>query len=359
MLNILFFFSFSALVVAGLYFWIHAFWQKRSTGSLMEPRPSDGSPFGLLDVILIFFLWLVGQAVSIGLITLLFGIKIEALADSVGDTMSWATILIALGQLVATFLAIGVFLFRYRRLSVIGWQPNNFRRDLGVGLVAFAMVIPIILALQWLLVLLFPYKHPTMDLLAKNANGLTLLATWFSAVVVAPICEEFFFRGVLQSWLQRLGRGATDNVLTGGWDSRLGSDGMVFSPISQNVDPTQATNMTVSENPYEPPMSLAQNRARTRVSESSWASDSVWPIIISSGLFALAHAGQGPAPIPLFVFGIALGYLFRRTGSIVPCIILHLMLNAFSMFWFTLQVFFGDRASQALADPVQGVIGLF
>ena len=62
--------------------------------------------------------------------------------------------------------------------------------------------------------------------------------------------------------------------------------------------------------------------------------------MISSAVFALIHVGQGAAPIPLFLFAIGLGFVFRYTGSLIPCIALHFMLNAFTMFWLTLQLMF-------------------
>ena len=65
-------------------------------------------------------------------------------------------------------------------------------------------------------------------------------------------------------------------------------------------------------------------------------------MIVSAAVFGLAHVGQGAAPIPLFVFGLALGYLYRQTGSILPCIVLHMGLNGFSMFWFTMQILFPE-----------------
>jgi len=359
MLNFLFFFSFSALIIGSLPLWIRAFMGMRATGTFMATRPNAGSPLGFLDVIVMFFFWLVGQAVSIGLVALIFGVQLEELAGSPGDTLSWAMILMASGQLLATLLAVGIFLVRYRKLSVIGWQPDNLGRDLRIGLIAFAMVVPTILFLQWLLVLAFPYEHPTMELLAKNATGLTLLATWFSAVIAAPICEEIFFRGVLQAWLQRLGRGATDHVLTGGWDRQRSADAAAISKPMANASGARSRAGNISKNPYQSPKSPALDWVITDSADRSWTSDAVWPILITSALFALAHAGQGPAPIPLFVFGIALGYLFRRTGSIVPCIVLHMMLNAFSMFWFTLQVFFGEPKTAAILETVRGVTGFF
>ena len=59
--------------------------------------------------------------------------------------------------------------------------------------------------------------------------------------------------------------------------------------------------------------------------------DGTWAIGISAAAFALAHQGQGLAYVPLFPLGIVLGFLAHRTGSIVPCILLHALFNAVSV----------------------------
>jgi hypothetical protein len=84
------------------------------------------------------------------------------------------------------------------------------------------------------------------------------------AVVAAPVAEEFFFRRLPQGWLEKI---------------------------------------------------LPQ-------------ADGTWAIGISAAAFALAHQGQGLAYVPLFPLGIVLGFLAHRTGSIVPCILLHALFNA-------------------------------
>ena len=43
------------------------------------------------------------------------------------------------------------------------------------------------------------------------------------------------------------------------------------------------------------------------------------------------HLGQGAAPIPLFILAVGLGLLYQRTGRIVPCIIVHMLLNAMTL----------------------------
>ena len=321
----------------------------------MTQRPSTGSPLGFLDVIVMFFFWLLGQAVSIAMISFVFGVPIEELPSAAGDTKSWAAVLMSVCQLCATLLAVGIFVIRYGKVSAIGWQPDNLARDLLIGIFAFAMVVPAILFLQWLLVLVFAYEHPTMELLSKNANGLTLVATWFSAVLVAPICEEIFFRGILQSWLQRLGKGSSDFVLTGGWDSPTEKDAVVQQPVPESPAAAFKSKDRHPFDPYAPPSPIQKVHSKLIEGDKNWNSGSLWPILVTSALFALAHFGQGPAPISLFFFGIALGYIFRRTGSIVPCIVLHMMLNGFSMFWFTLQVFFGNTETDAVVEQVQSV----
>jgi membrane protease YdiL (CAAX protease family) len=39
----------------------------------------------------------------------------------------------------------------------------------------------------------------------------------------------------------------------------------------------------------------------------------------------------GLAFVPLFPLGLVLGFIARRTGSIVPCILLHALFNAVSV----------------------------
>jgi membrane protease YdiL (CAAX protease family) len=55
------------------------------------------------------------------------------------------------------------------------------------------------------------------------------------------------------------------------------------------------------------------------------------PIILSSLLFAAAHFGYGPEPVPLFVLALVLGYCYQRTHRILPCIIAHSLFNLNSM----------------------------
>jgi membrane protease YdiL (CAAX protease family) len=64
---------------------------------------------------------------------------------------------------------------------------------------------------------------------------------------------------------------------------------------------------------------------------AAWRPETFWPVIISSFIFAIMHVGQGAAPVPLFFLALALGYLYRRTGSITIPLIVHMVLNGLTL----------------------------
>jgi membrane protease YdiL (CAAX protease family) len=88
---------------------------------------------------------------------------------------------------------------------------------------------------------------------------LTIYALLAGSVVIAPFCEELFFRG------------------------------FVFSGLLRDLSP-------------------------------------LWAVIVSAGLFAVAHADPGSFA-PLFIIGLGLGFLRWRTGSTWASISLHMLNN--------------------------------
>jgi membrane protease YdiL (CAAX protease family) len=83
-------------------------------------------------------------------------------------------------------------------------------------------------------------------------------------------------------------------------------------------------------NPYRSPqLELSAGTASDATLDGSCAG---WlPIVASSALFALMHLGHGPAPIPLFFLAMTLGYIYQRTHRVLPCIIVHALLNGTSL----------------------------
>lgn len=146
--------------------------------------------------------------------------------------------------------------------------------DLRRGLVATVWIFAPVLLLNILVASLIKYEHPVTNLMAMENGGRTFAFLLFSAAFVTPIVEEFQFRLLLQGGLQKIA-----------------------------------------------------DYSSVRGAEDSWRPTAVWPILVTSLLFALLHMGQGGAPIALFFLSIGLGFLYQRTGRLVTVIVVHMVLN--------------------------------
>ncbi|MFK7768234.1 MAG: lysostaphin resistance A-like protein [Mariniblastus sp.] len=352
-LNLLFFCSFVGIGLASLPFWWNAYLRKQAGDPILESRETISSPFGFTDIVLMFFFWLFGQFSALGIATLALGLDPTKLSELDGTELAWLTIIASVGQLIVTAIAMSTLYARYRSWAIFGFTWSTLRQDLKLGGIAFLMVVPATLVVQLLLTQFLKYNHNTLEMLANNVNALTVSAAWFGAVLVAPICEEIFFRGVLQGWLHRVftsNRLFSDQNLIGGWDRSTGS----ADEQAEAVDSTETEHKNFeqrnSDNPYASPTNMGLNYSATVPSEGYWA------IFVSAAIFGLAHLGQGPAPIPLFLFGLALGYIYHKTGSVFPCIVLHMLLNGFSMFWFTINTFFSPAVETTPVEPIPATV---
>jgi membrane protease YdiL (CAAX protease family) len=203
--------------------------------------------------------------------------------------------------------------------------------------------------------------HPIVQLLAvKNWAALILCST--AAVVVAPMYEEFFFRVLLQGWLEKVERN---------WRRRL--------PMLRRLMPLAAMPIFISSIIFagqhfrtkgpvvkvEPFMLLLACDSivkilsivfgivfiRWRVGASAvdmgWApgkslADVRLGLITFVAIAAPIYGSQmaaslllpkqyAPDPIAIFFFAIALGLLYYRTHRAAPSVALHMILNASSL----------------------------
>jgi membrane protease YdiL (CAAX protease family) len=170
-------------------------------------------------------------------------------------------------NLAVSLIAIGWLSLRGADLTDLGLAPLRPRRDLAVALAGWAFVLAPLLALAAALNAVVAYDHPVVSLLGETRTLRAVAIVVTAAVIAAPIAEELFFRRILLGWL--------DNQLP--------------------------------------------------------SRDSALAILISATAFALAHQGQGLAYLPLLPLGLVLGFIAQRTGSIIPCMLLHSLFNAVSV----------------------------
>jgi membrane protease YdiL (CAAX protease family) len=182
---------------------------------------------------------------------------------------------------VGTFTPLILFVvFRIRQaehtLSDFGLTLHKQTHWL-TGLWATLLSIPILMGLNTLIVLathLFGYQTPEIahEMLqtihdTKSVTPLVLLLS--SAIIVAPLCEEFIFRGFMLQCLR--------DVFT---------------------------------------------------EHTPWVN-----IVASSFIFAGIHLGvaQWQTMPSLFLLGAILGWMYEKSGSLWPCIILHACFNALNI----------------------------
>ena len=227
--------------------------RRRRSGWLVEPRPHGPVPWQGVDVAQVFLVALaclmVAASASDG------GPRPVRLAAAIAATCA------------ATLAGAALLAARGATRADLGFGRGRLREDLALAGTALALVVAPLLAVAAILDRFVPYRHDIIDILADHRDPLSIGLVVVSAVVVAPVAEEFLFRRVLQGWLERL------------------------LP----------------------------------------ARDGAAAIGLAAAAFALAHLGQGLGFVPLFPFAVVLGILARRTGSLLPCVLLHGLFNAVSV----------------------------
>lgn len=242
----------------------------------------------------------------------------------------------------------------------LGWR--RWPANLALGVTVFIYLTPVVLCLHAASSLVL-WDRPHALAALRTAN----LAWWewalvaFQACLAAPLIEEVLFRGLLQNWLPQaslLGhsvimlttlvvaaRGiayhdaATDMdvidggpvvfavLLVGGYLYVLyrlkcafalsGEEVRAWHPISIDLTPEDDFFETTAE-----VRRLDQQR------QESWREiTSAFSVYGSAMLFAMLHVDAWPAPIALFVMGLGLGFLARRTQSLLGPIVFHAAFN--------------------------------
>jgi membrane protease YdiL (CAAX protease family) len=144
------------------------------------------------------------------------------------------------------------------------------------------------------------YQHPFITMLMESDSASLWVAVTLSAVVVAPIAEEYFFRALIQGWFESL------------LDAAVADSESRIIDVHGNTLLPEATLILIG---CERDMRLLK----------------YVPILLSSTLFAAAHYGHGGGWVAIFVLALPLGCLYQKTRRLLPGILLHMFLNAISV----------------------------
>ena len=297
------------VVVAGFFVgWAEALRRLARKQPVLPGVSRQPAPWGLLDLLLATLLLMTFQLVNALVLAKGLGIEPAKIGWDKLPLPSLALLLFCEPAVNLTAIAVALAAIRLRtraQLADFGLVLRQVPEDLALGAAAFAMLAPPVYALQRLLTNWIPYEHPLISVLQTNPQPLLQVAVFFSAVVAAPIVEELFYRVLWQGWLQTSARRRQDflQLVLGRTAAPLPSEPAPSGPGSDGA---------------------ADRAPLTRGAETA-------AILVSSAMFASMHFSQGAAPIPLFVLAVGLGYVYARTGRVLPCIVVHVLLNATSL----------------------------
>jgi len=343
--------------------WVLAIGRCARGEPLYRFQPRQAVPWGLVDLAVVAVISLGFGSIAVLAVQAFRGIapgtpfaKLEP-DDMAAVMLASSTASIAVFAAVLAWLVIRVG----AKASDLGIDPKKADTDVALGMLAYVMLVVPVFAIQLTLNELLPtdQEHPLMTMLKDEPSPWFLLIGGFVAVVVAPIAEEYFFRVILQGWLENLANrcGDVTYLLMGGRRARPTQpqteappqDPILAEPWDQ--DSPAARDDAVSntralpegeffalsepleriESPYSPPAELPAPAAEPIPVPTDAMKPALWPILLASAVFAALHIGHGHAPIPLFFLAVGLGYLYQRTHRVLPCIIVHMALNASSL----------------------------
>ena len=300
------------MFAASIGIWARIAARLRAGQAILPAEPRVLVPWTVFDLYIVLLLYIAAQWASAKAVVSIVGhapdgaaLSPEFLAPLLASN-ALANLLVVLASIIYLRLRCGPAI---GDLGFLPWRPGY---DLPLGVLTFIAALAPVFSIQYLLTRWFKSEHPVQLLLSENSSPRVLLLCVLSAVVVAPLAEEFLFRVLLQGWMEAVAMR---------WRREREPD---ISPLGDAIEFT--------------PQAFAPPAADSSVGLMPW------PIILSSLAFALVHWGHGPDPIPLFVLALLLGYLYQKTHRIWPSLVVHACLNTWSltMLWLNLKLGLGE-----------------
>jgi membrane protease YdiL (CAAX protease family) len=191
--------------------------------------------------------------------------------------------------------------------------------DLAIGVAGWMVLVPVVFSVNVVVIWLVtkfggqPDTHRLAQL-GPADRPLEVVVFLLSACVFGPLAEEYLFRGVLIPWATRARYGPTITLVAAGlyvmkdvWTA----DGPRLAPLGFLA-------------------LLGLGLVLIYWMKSRIPVRTVAAVYASAAAFAAVHSAVWPSPVPLFVLGLGLGYVFVRTRRILPAVILHGFFNAIS-----------------------------
>jgi membrane protease YdiL (CAAX protease family) len=323
--------SIYALLGAMLTAWIWAIVRLARGLPLLPARPLRPVPWTGQDALAVFLIYLGFQFLGPPLLLAISGGGRPSFPIGPAKTIVISTVVNGVFLLVAW-----KYLAKRSGATVadLGLEPGRARREVVRGIVGGVLITPVGLGMNLLAQKLWePTGHVIEQWISKSSPPSTWALAAFMAVLVAPVLEEFLFRGVLLGALNRLAAGTGKGRPGTGVDPEFAGDIHDPGTVASVPAATNSSAITVK-------LFLAN--------------------AVVSLLFAAMHVTFWPTPIPLFFVSLGLGLVYQRTGSLIAPITMHACLNGVSTLLLLLSLLPGVRGPSTPdpGRPVETLPGL-
>jgi membrane protease YdiL (CAAX protease family) len=316
---------FIAFIIGALSSWAFLIIRALQGKPLLALEPWRPRVWGFVDILLavVFIIFWQFQSAILGYNIL--GLNRQELAASESISLPLMTIS-GLGNVAALLTICTWIIVRHgASLAHLGFGFVRWWKHITIGFIAALASIPFVYALMAAVSVGFDnkYSHPLLEEMKRDGTLTAYLLAVTSAVLIAPLVEEFFFRVLIQGWLQSAPFGSIKSIFLGQREQAQIS----FATISEGVSlvPNQ-------DNPYAPLSITVPSLVPTDAAiETAPLTPPIWPAVVTGTLFGLVHFSYGLSFIPLIFLGIILGLLYRATHSIWPSLAVHFILNSSSM----------------------------
>lgn len=286
---------------------VYILWKRRLLSPeriLRQPSPSTQISFlPVLGVFGIYFCWLI----VLSLINEGIGYLFPKWVDICHGMVVGNIVLDSLAKLATLpFLLTFVQILVKGGISEFGLGKKHFLQALPQGVKALGLFLP-----WWISVAMITSfistlvrhgeapKHPILKEMGQNQILWEQMVLLVSAVVMAPLVEELFFRGLIHAALHRL--------------------------ISWNEWREGGNDVGVSKT-----KSFEVWSVQRYFSNKLWNRWSI--ILISSVFFAVVHGTNGwEAVVIIFPLALGLGLVYELTGNLWACMVLHGLFNGLNL----------------------------
>ncbi|HEX8916451.1 MAG TPA: CPBP family intramembrane glutamic endopeptidase [Humisphaera sp.] len=294
-------------------------------GPARVPPTGEAWPLGVA-LVGGFLALVVGSSMGLAIAASALGLKPEAAATDESALLAASLVGFVSGLLFAAAL---LAVISRPSLVALGLSGRHLRRVVPLVAVAALLAIP------WTFVVGFvtdwvyrtvDFRHPPEHDLLRTMRDAGRTVRWgaiVSAVVVAPLSEEFFFRGLVQTTIRHslarlFGRAPAVVPAAAAADTAPTPPAGAVSPPAASHVPAATTDA-----PAPPPPA-----------PTAWMG---WvAIVLTSTLFGAVHP-LWTFPI-IFFLSLGLGYLYERTGNLWASMGLHAAFNVLNVVLYLAQV---------------------